>query len=202
MSVDDLFTLPPEAFGLCTPRLVLRLPQRRDRAARLRARAEDYDHLRPLEPLWAPDHLTYTGGEAWEKFAREQYVQKRSLSLFIYERGSDEVIGSCEAVRLSDPPLASGMVGYWIREARRGRGYMPEALQMLCSHLHTVGGLKRIEAGCLPGNTASHRVLEKSGFRREGRARSFAEINGRYEDHVMFARLNSDLFSDARPEGG
>jgi ribosomal-protein-alanine N-acetyltransferase len=52
--------------------------------------------------------------------------------------------------------------------------------------------LHRVEAACIPGNDASIRLLEKTGFQREGFARQYLCINGIWQDHLLFARLRDD----------
>jgi len=52
--------------------------------------------------------------------------------------------------------------------------------------------LHRLEAACIPGNTASVRLLEKIGFQREGYARRYLCINGVWQDHLLYARLKDD----------
>jgi [ribosomal protein S5]-alanine N-acetyltransferase len=49
--------------------------------------------------------------------------------------------------------------------------------------------LHRLEAACIPTNAASIRLLEKTGFVREGYAREYLCINGIWQDHLLFARL-------------
>ena len=53
-------------------------------------------------------------------------------------------------------------------------------------------GLHRLEAACLPHNLPSTRVLEKTGFKREGMARRYLKINGVWQDHDLFALLQDD----------
>jgi ribosomal-protein-alanine N-acetyltransferase len=55
--------------------------------------------------------------------------------------------------------------------------------------------LHRLEAACLPANTASIGLLRKCGFIEEGYARRYLRINGVWQDHVLFAMLAED----ARP---
>ena len=74
---------------------------------------------------------------------------------------------------------------------------MTEALRLLAPATFRSLQLHRLEAGCVPANVASVRVLEKSGFKREGLARSYLRINGNWQDHLLFARLNDD----PHPEG-
>jgi ribosomal-protein-alanine N-acetyltransferase len=54
-------------------------------------------------------------------------------------------------------------------------------------------GLERIEAGCIPGNMRSIRLLEAIGFRQEGIMRGYLEIDGRRQDHILFAMLRQDF---------
>ena len=54
-------------------------------------------------------------------------------------------------------------------------------------------GLHRVEAACLPANTASKSLLMRSGFREEGYAREFLRIDGRWQDHLLFGILRTDL---------
>jgi ribosomal-protein-alanine N-acetyltransferase len=52
--------------------------------------------------------------------------------------------------------------------------------------------LHRLEAACIPSNAASIRLLEKAGFVREGYAREYLCINGLWQDHILFGRLNGN----------
>ena len=50
-------------------------------------------------------------------------------------------------------------------------------------------GLHRVQANVIPSNRASVRVAEKAGFRLEGEAKDYLKIDGRWQDHLMFAKL-------------
>jgi ribosomal-protein-alanine N-acetyltransferase len=52
--------------------------------------------------------------------------------------------------------------------------------------------LHRLEAACLPANVASIKLLERTGFTREGMARRYLKINGVWQDHLLYALLESD----------
>ena len=45
----------------------------------------------------------------------------------------------------------------------------------------------RIEAACIPRNIASKNLLINIGFEEEGYAKEFLRINGKWEDHLLFA---------------
>jgi len=52
--------------------------------------------------------------------------------------------------------------------------------------------LHRIEAACIPANVASVRLLERTGFKREGFARQYLCIDGAWQDHLLYARIKDD----------
>ena len=61
-------------------------------------------------------------------------------------------------------------LGYGLYHPFHGQGYMTEAVSALCRFAlcQTQHPVCRIEALTRPDNSASHRVLEKNGFRRGG----------------------------------
>jgi len=62
--------------------------------------------------------------------------------------------------------------------------------------------LHRLEAACLPHNEASMRLLESVGFVKEGYARAYLRIDGRWQDHVLFALLDGDPIAPPRRRMG
>ena len=69
---------------------------------------------------------------------------------------------------------------------------MSAAVRALLPFAFSALGLHRVEAACIPSNVASIRLLEKSGFAREGYAREYLCINGIWQDHLLYARLQDD----------
>jgi ribosomal-protein-alanine N-acetyltransferase len=72
------------------------------------------------------------------------------------------------------------------------RGYMTRGVRALIPFAFEILKLHRLEAACIPSNTASMRLLEKTGFRREGLAREYLCIDGIWQDHLLYARLKGD----------
>jgi ribosomal-protein-alanine N-acetyltransferase len=85
--------------------------------------------------------------------------------------------------------LQSATLSYWVDEARNGRGLCTRAVATVIDFAFGELGLHRIEAGTLPDNFGSQRVLEKNGFERYGVARRFLLIAGEWRDHVLFERI-------------
>ena len=69
---------------------------------------------------------------------------------------------------------------------------MYAALTTMLPFVFQVLALHRLEAACIPENEASRALLLKVGFREEGRARRYLQINGEWRDHVLFALLEDD----------
>jgi ribosomal-protein-alanine N-acetyltransferase len=83
-------------------------------------------------------------------------------------------------------------VGYALSSAFQGLGVMAEALTQLLTDLFAHTALERIEARCAVGNAPSQRVLDKTGFQREGRLRRYFKLRGRRVDNYLYAMLRED----------
>ena len=94
-------------------------------------------------------------------------------------------------------PFQSAYVGYWIDEATAGRGYVPEAVVVLCRYAFEELGLHRLQIAIIPRNKASRRVVEKLELRDEGTAVRYLEINGVWEDHIRYA-ITAEEWKDRR----
>lgn len=85
-------------------------------------------------------------------------------------------------------------LGYWVAADARGRGICTRALRLLSRYALGELGLQRLELITDPDNTASQRVAEKVGFRREGVLRArLRHPDGRIRDSVLFSLLPGEL---------
>lgn len=85
-----------------------------------------------------------------------------------------------------------GELGYALATRYQGRGTMTAALGQLLPELLLRTPLERLEARCAIDNDASRKVLEKLGFVREGKLRSYFVLQGRRTDHYLYALLRDD----------
>lgn len=173
-------------------RLYLRLPQHSDFRAWSALRAESADFLTPWEPTWAEDHLTRRAFTARVRWAARSVAQGHAVPVFIIRRADQVLLGAITLDNIRRGPAQSGTLGYWIGAPFARQGYMREAIRALVHHAFAALDLSRIEAACLPENAASRRVLESSGFKYEGVAQSYLQINGRWRNHVLYAALRHD----------
>jgi [ribosomal protein S5]-alanine N-acetyltransferase len=141
------------------------------------------EFLRPFEPTRP------------EEFFTADFQRKRIESI-----GEDQWRWAIEAegrivglITLGDvlrESLQLGNVGYFVAQAYNGRGLATRAVADVVQFAFRDAGLHRLEAGTLPDNHASQRVLEKNGFARYGLARGLLRIDDAWRDHVLFERLN------------
>ena len=87
----------------------------------------------------------------------------------------------------------SGYAGYWVDGRLAGRGIMPIALAMAVDHAFGPAKLHRIEVNIRPENAASRRVVDKLGFREEGRHKRLLYIDGSWCDHIGYALTIEDV---------
>ncbi len=175
-----------------TDRLTLRPPVHSDFRAWVALRLSSEQYLTPWEPAWADDHLTR------KAFANRVYWAQRSINggtalpLFLIRREDDVLLGAITLDNIRRGPAQAGTLGYWTGQHFARQGYMREAIEAAVHHAFTRLDLSRIEAACLPENTASRGLLEKSGFKYEGVAQSYLQIAGRWRTHVLYASLRGD----------
>ncbi len=175
-----------------TERLILRLPRHSDFRQWRDLRQASRAFLSPWEPAWSPDHLSrrsFTNRVYW---AQRSVADGSAVPLFLIRRADETLLGAITLDNIRRGPSQAGTCGYWIGEPYARQGYMREALQAVVHHAFSVLDLSRIESACLPENAASRGVLESCGFKYEGVAQSYLQINGRWRNHVLYANLRLD----------
>ena len=190
-----LFSLARTAFPEPVLRghgLILRLPRSDDFEAWARLRDASRAHLEPWEPLWPEDDLTRPAFRRRIRRYASEFSSDQSVPFFIF-REAGELIGGITIANIRRGVAQSASIGYWIGAPFTGGGHMTDAVRLACRFGFDQVRLHRIEAACIPENEASRRVLEKAGFRREGYAREYLCIAGRWQDHLLHALLPEDL---------
>lgn len=184
--------LPRRKLRIETERLTLREPQLSDFRAWSTLREQSAEFLVPWEPQWARDHLSRKGFTNRVWWAQRSIADGSAMPLFLIRRSDDELVGAITLDNIRRGPALAGTLGYWVGQPHARQGYMREALQGVVHYAFERLDLSRLEAACLPENQASRRLLETCGFKYEGVAQSYLQINGRWRTHVLYAALRSD----------
>lgn len=148
-------------------------------------------HLRAFEPTRESNFYTL---DAQREILLESYIQfmrGTSLDLGIFK--DEMLIGKVKLSNIVYGVFKSGIIGYSIDEKYQGRGYMKEAVSLLCEYAFDEMDLHRIEASVLLQNEKSQRVLKSCGFKELGINEKYLYINGEWRDHITFYKLSETV---------
>ncbi len=175
-----------------TERMTLRPPQHSDYRQWAALRRESAEFLQPWEPAWSDDHLSRKSFSNRVYWAQRSIANGSAVPLFLIRRADGTLLGAITLDNIRRGPSQAGTCGYWIGQPHARKGYMEEALKAVVHYAFTTLDLSRLESACLPENVASRAVLEKCGYKYEGVAQSYLQINGRWRNHVLYANLRAD----------
>lgn len=112
-----------------------------------------------------------------------------SFGIFLQDQ---TLIGTISLFQVVRGSLQSAFNGYFLDGKHNGKGYATKAVKLIVDYAFNELKLHRIEAGVMPRNKASIRVLEKAGFHKEGIARKNVKIKGKWEDHQVLAIIHPE----------
>lgn len=177
---------------LTGPRILLRAPRSSDYEAWQNLRGRSRAFLTPWEPNWTDDELGRTSYRLRLRRYRLDARQRTGYTYFVFDREGSVLMGGLTLGRIQRGVAQTGTLGYWMGQSFAGQGVMSQAVNVVSSFAFDVLRLHRLEAACLPRNAASIRLLEKSGFTREGYLRQYLKIAGVWEDHLLYSLLAED----------
>lgn len=141
------------------------------------------EFLRPFEPTRPPEFFT-------AEFQRRR-IARNGEEMWRWAIEHDgRIVGMIALADVIRESLQLANVGYFVDREHNGLGLATQAVGEVVGFAFGEGGLHRLEAGTLPDNHASQRVLVKNGFVRYGLARGLLKIDGVWRDHVLFELLN------------
>lgn len=172
--------------------VVMRAPQMTDYAEWADLREQSRRFLTPWEPTWPSDDLTRGAyRRRLRRYAEDQRTDQ-AYPFFIFRADDHALVGGLTLANIRRGVAQAASLGYWIGAPYARRGYMGAAVRAVIPFAFRTLRLHRLEAACIPENTASLRLLERTGFTREGYAREYLCINGVWQDHLLYARIKDD----------
>ena len=156
---------------------------REEDVERLAAIANDWDIAANMRDMF-PYPYERKDAESWV----QRNLAKAEPENFAIEAGG-ELAGGTGFVLFGAERQGCAELGYWLGKAFWGRGYATAACKALAQYLFDRYDLRRVEAHAHGGNLASQRVLEKSGFQREGVLRRAVIKGGEVRDVHLFGLL-------------
>lgn len=175
-----------------TPRTVITVPSP-DCAPRLQSyRIANRVHLAPWEPARPPAYFE-------EEAARQRLVQSQAeahagsaLHFIAFDRYGGEVVATCGFSNIVRGVFQACHLGFSVAASHQGTGLMHEVAAACIAHMFDHERLHRIMASHMPANARSGALLQRLGFEREGLARAYLRIAGRWEDMVLTSLIHPD----------
>ncbi len=176
---------------LQTARCQLSLLQPDNAHLLLAYRQRNLAHLSPWEPPPNPDDGTLQ--DACQRAAAKSaqaYTDGVAVHFIATDPQTGAMLAACNFTNTVRGIFQACHLGYSVDQAWQGRGLMHEVIQAGIAYMFDTQGLHRIMANHLPSNVRSEQLLRRLGFEREGYARAYLKIAGRWQDHVLNALVN------------
>ncbi|MHC1479031.1 GNAT family N-acetyltransferase [Frateuria aurantia] len=172
-----------------TARTVCRLHTSADIEQVLQYRLRNRAHLQPWEPLHDESYYSRESVARGLAQAHAAVRLEQGYPFCIFSPDESEVWGTFTFANIVRGVFQACHLGYGLAIDRQGRGLMQEALESGLQWAFGELGLHRVMANYMPANVRSGALLNRLGFEREGYARNYLKIAGRWQDHVLTARV-------------
>ena len=173
-----------------TPRTIMTIGQPKHAQAMLDFMWENRAHLEPWEPLRAENFYTLEASRDRLEQSALACRNGSAMHFIAFDKASGEVIGGCNFANIIRRVYQACHLGYAIGAKWQGQGLMHEVAEAGIGYMFNTAGLHRVMANHMPSNVKSERLLQKLGFEREGYAKSYLKIAGKWEDMVLNSKVN------------
>lgn len=117
---------------------------------------------------------------------------RRFVRFAVLLKEHEQLIGEC-GINMPNLQHREGEIVYRFSKMYWGKGYASEVVSRMISFGFKELKLHRIEALCDIRNTASIKVLEKSGMTREGCLREHRFVKGNWRNSVVYSMLEQEF---------
>ena len=118
----------------------------------------------------------------------EKYKKLKSSKIFAIEY-NNVYVGNIGLHKGVDVYRKSAEIGYFLGEPFWNKGIMTKAVYLICDYGFSRLNVVRIYAGIFEYNTASMRVLEKCGFKREAVFEKAVYKNGNFYNEFRYSKI-------------
>ena len=117
--------------------------------------------------------------------------QRCGITLAVHHLEDDKIIGHI-MLSLWAKVLNQGEIGFVIHPDYQRKGYAVEGVEAILNYCFTQRELHRMIAKCDIRNTASMRVMERLGMRREAHFKKSILIRDQWQDEYLYAILEEE----------
>lgn len=167
-------------------RTVLRPPSLEDAEEWLTLRNKNRAFLKPFEPQWPVGTLDTEFYERRMQRIEYNWQLGKGQQFLIFKEENAALIGGMNINNICRGAAQFASIGFWLSENAQGQGYMTEVIHLTLKYAFDRLELHRLNASCLPDNARSKKLLLRCGFTEEGFAKNYLQINGKWQDHILF----------------
>lgn len=126
------------------------------------------------------------------ELSRSNHARRYCITL--KEAGEDKLIGAVGYEIEATTPLGkiADPMGWFIMPEFQNNGYVTEAVKSLLEFAFSQDGCIRIATGCYKDNIPTQKVMDKTGFRKEGERTNAAYHDGKMKDRLDYAILKNE----------
>lgn len=160
---------------------------------------DDFFKLKSCNEVWNHSTFIPLKEKAQAKTLLENLINDRNNGKYVfmalYRKDTKEFIGEAGIIGYT-PHANRCVVGYNLLPQYWNQGYATEITKRIVKYAFESLGFERIEALALQINTASCKVLRKSGFILEGVLRNFSRCETGYKNVCYYGIISSDFFKN------
>lgn len=147
--------------------------------------------VRKFSTLGIPENVEESKRRLEDIIEKQSILPRKFYQWKVVPHGSETFLGMA-GITLSLDKFKLGEIFYEIDPAFWGNGYATEIAKILIKTGFEDFYLHKVEAGVATNNVRSIKVLEKSGFTREGLRRKILPIRGKWIDNYHYAIVEDD----------
>ena len=159
----------------------IKLPEYLDAALLLEFYLNNKENFEPWEPKRNPEYYTLEFCQSQICDAIQLFKEKQAVKLIAFNKDNNQVIAICNFSNIVRGCFYACHLGYAINKSHEGKGLMNEIILAGIKYMQSEFNMHRIMANHMPTNIRS----EKLGFSKEGYAKDYLKINGKWQDHIL-----------------
>ncbi|MBU2710099.1 ribosomal protein S5-alanine N-acetyltransferase [Zooshikella harenae] len=170
--------------------LIITLPDPSEASIIQQYYLDNTDHLVQWEPIRESRYHTL---QAWKKRLQlflALYQADRGVYWSVFDGERKRILAVCNYSNIVRGAFQACHLGYSVDYRYQGQGLMFKVLSNTIEYMFKEHKLHRIMANYIPENERSGQLLARLGFEKEGYAKAYLNINGRWRDHILTAKVN------------
>lgn len=147
-------------------------------------------HLAQWEAARDREFYTLSNMENLLRQREQEHEQGSAYHFAAFAPDDSEILALCSYTNVLRGIFQACYLGYSVSKTYEGKGIMTELLKVTNEFVFDELKLHRVMANYIPSNKRSAALLEKLGFEKEGEAKSYLKIAGKWQDHILTAKIN------------